>query len=207
MLESLSEARVLLIGGTSNVGKSTFAWALADRLGWSLTSTDSLARHPGRPWRTAPEEVPAHVASYYLTYSPDELIDDVLLHYQRLWDRIEALIILHAGDSSTEKLILEGSALWPASVATLKLDHVQAVWLTASDELLRQRIYTSSRFNELTADKRELIEKFLARTLQFNAKMMDEIERLGLPVLEVKDTYSFDQLFKSLSESLHDKMN
>jgi hypothetical protein len=43
-------ARVVLIGGTSNVGKSTLAQAVAERLGFEYLSTDGLARHPGRPW-------------------------------------------------------------------------------------------------------------------------------------------------------------
>ncbi len=39
----------ILIAGSSHVGKSTFAARLTKALGWSLISTDSLARHPGRP--------------------------------------------------------------------------------------------------------------------------------------------------------------
>ncbi|MEK1850498.1 MAG: hypothetical protein AAAC48_01095 [Phyllobacterium sp.] len=42
--------RVILIGGSSNVGKSTVADALAEKLGRCCVSTDSLAKHPGRPW-------------------------------------------------------------------------------------------------------------------------------------------------------------
>jgi 2-phosphoglycerate kinase len=48
----MHRARVVLIGGTSNVGKSTVAQAVAERLGFEYLSTDELARHPGRPWRT-----------------------------------------------------------------------------------------------------------------------------------------------------------
>ena len=50
--------RVVLIGGTSHVGKSTASELLAGTLGWAHVSTDSLARHPGRPWKPAPEKVP-----------------------------------------------------------------------------------------------------------------------------------------------------
>ena len=44
------DTRVILIGGSSHTGKSTAAREIAGRLGWSHLSTDSLARHPGRPW-------------------------------------------------------------------------------------------------------------------------------------------------------------
>lgn len=60
---------VLLIFGTSHVGKSTLANRLGEALGWQMTSTDSLARHPGRPW----PEVKAPVAEYYSSLS-DETI-------------------------------------------------------------------------------------------------------------------------------------
>lgn len=41
------DVRVVLIGGTSNVGKSTVAQVVAERLGFECLSTDGLARHPG----------------------------------------------------------------------------------------------------------------------------------------------------------------
>ena len=40
----------MLIGGTSHVGKSTLGKALASKLGWDCVATDSLGKHPGRPW-------------------------------------------------------------------------------------------------------------------------------------------------------------
>ena len=45
----MSLIRVLLIGGPSHTGKSTLAETLAAELGWNHVSTDSMARHPGRP--------------------------------------------------------------------------------------------------------------------------------------------------------------
>src|SRR5436853_7820845 len=99
--------RVMLIGGPSHAGKSTLAQALAARLGWRCMSTDRLARYPGRPWGG----VPAHVAEHYRALSPDELIDDVIRHYARMWPAIRSVIAAHAGDHSTERLILEGSAI------------------------------------------------------------------------------------------------
>ncbi|MFJ3700749.1 MULTISPECIES: hypothetical protein [Streptomyces] len=88
--------RVVLIGGTSNVGKSAVAKAVADRLGFDCLSTDGRARHPGRPWRTPEREVPPHVAEHYGTLTVDELIRSVLDHYERLWPRIEALVTTRA---------------------------------------------------------------------------------------------------------------
>ena len=114
-----SNLRVILIGGSSHVGKSALARSLADTLGWRLISTDELARHPGRPWRSSPERVPDHVAEHYLTLPVDELIADVLQHYRvNVWPTVETLIRPATTEASSDRLILEGSALWPEFVAS-----------------------------------------------------------------------------------------
>jgi cytidylate kinase len=169
--------RVLLIGGTSNVGKSTVAAVLAERLGFEHRSTDFLARHPGRPWRTPDREVPPHVAEHYSTLSVDELIASVLAHYERLWPRIEELV--HGADG----LVLEGSALWPARVATLT--GVPAVWLAAGDGVIRSRIQTAGHYAGATADERALMDKFIARTERFQQLVLADVERLGLTRVDV----------------------
>ncbi|WP_181799178.1 P-loop NTPase family protein [Kitasatospora acidiphila] len=187
--------RVVLIGGTSNVGKSTVAQAIAERLGLDCLSTDGLARHPGRPWRTAEREVPAHVAEHYGTLTVDELLASVLDHYERLWPRIEQLVTTYAAGEGPG-LVLEGSALWPTRVATLTAPGTTAVWLTADDALLRTRIRTAGRYDEATEQERHLMDRFTARTLRYQAAMLDAVTTLdlnhidvgsGRPVAEVAD--------------------
>jgi len=56
-----------------------------------------------------------------------------------MWPDIESIVTTHATDCSTDRLILEGSALWPESVATLNLDNVAAIWLTASNDFFQAR--------------------------------------------------------------------
>ena len=172
------------------MGKSTLAQALASRLGWRSTSTDGLARHPGRPWGN----VRPHVAEHYLTLSPDELIEAVMRHYATMWPAIQDIITAHASGSSDEHLILEGSALWPELVATLRLDHVGAVWLTASDSFRQERIYRASGYEQATARERAMTDKFLGRTHRYNARMMEAVTRLGLPWIDVEAFSSLEQL-------------
>ncbi len=174
--------RVVLIGGTSNTGKSTVAGAVAERLGFEHRSTDLLARHPGRPWRTPEREVPPHVAEHYATLSVDELTDSVLAHYARLWPRIEELIAEHAAGPG---LVLEGSALWPERVAALDAPHAAAVWLTADEAVVRARIRAGGRYDEASGQERFLMDKFLARSVRYQSLMVDVVERLGLPRVDV----------------------
>jgi adenylate kinase family enzyme len=73
----------ILIGGTSHLGKTTLSKLLADGLDTQPVSTDSLTRHPGRPWQTGSSPVPDKVTHHYQELSTDELVEDVLQHY--LW--------------------------------------------------------------------------------------------------------------------------
>ncbi|NUV72049.1 AAA family ATPase [Streptomyces sp. CAI-121] len=175
---------MVLIGGTSNTGKSTVAGAVAERLGFEHRSTDGLARHPGRPWRTPEREVPPHVAEHYGTLTTDELIASVLAHYERLWPRIEELITDHARDGAPG-LVLEGSALWPERVARLTAPRTAAVWLTADDTVVRDRVRAAGRYEEATEGERLLIDRFLARTDRYQALMVDAVDARGLDRIDV----------------------
>ncbi len=184
-----SSNRVVLIGGTSHVGKSSVAELLAARLGWSHTSTDSLARHPGRPWKPAPERVPDHVAEHYLTLPVDALVEDVLRHYRvNVWPMVEAIVGSHTDDPSAGGLVLEGSALWPAFAVGLDYDKVAALWLTASDEVIAQRVHDGSLYRSKSPREREMIDKFLQRTLAYNAQMVDAVRRNGFVLMDVQQS-------------------
>ena len=172
--------RVILIGGTSHAGKTTVARALAEQLGWEHRSTDRLARHPGRPWQTAPgrEEL---VASHYASLTVDDLIADVLRHYKdNVWPIVERIVAERLATDQGPGLVIEGSAVLPELVAKLGFDGVGAAWLVADDELLQQRIRGESGFAAKGAQERALIDKFLARTLRFNELLEESLERLGL---------------------------
>jgi 2-phosphoglycerate kinase len=176
---------VALIGGTSHVGKSTTAQALADRLGWPSISTDSLARHPGRPWRPGGASSPEHVVEHYLTLGTDQLISSVLTHYEGMRPMIRDLIRRHATDPAAGPLVLEGSALWPASVASFDVPGVRALWLTAPPALVEARMHAESGYAERDAEGRRLIDNFLARTKRYDELMMKAVRELGLPFIEV----------------------
>ena len=184
-----SSVNVILIGGSSHVGKSAVSGSLAARLGWDHISTDSLARHPGRPWKLAPEKAPEHVAQHYLCLSVNELIEDVLHHYRvNVWPKVEAIVASHSNDTSTTGIVLEGSALWPELATTLDFDKVAAVWLTASDDVFRQRIYLGSLYSSKSLRERMMIDKFLKRTLVYNFRMADAVSQYGFVLVDVLES-------------------
>jgi hypothetical protein len=177
----------VLIGGTSHVGKSTLTQALARRLGWSYVSTDSLGRHPGRPWTVAGGPIPAHVAEHYLSLSVEDLATEQLRHYARMWPQIRSLIETHARDHVGGGLIVEGSGVWPDRVAEIGDPEVAAIWLTASPAAVRGRIYSASRYAELADDATILVDKFVGRSNLYNEVMLSAVRRLGLACVDVDD--------------------
>ena len=181
--------RVILIGGSSHSGKSALSESIATNLGWNRISTDTLARHPGRPWKPKPEKVPDHVAEHYLSLSVDELIVDVLHHYRvNVWPKVEEIIASHINDPSQAGLIIEGSALWPELVTTLNFDDIAALWLTASEEVFRQRIRDESLYHSKSLRKRRMIDKFLERTLVYNAQMIEVANQHGFILIDVQQS-------------------
>ena len=168
--------------------------ALAAKLGWTQISTDKLARHPGRPWKPEPQQVPDHVAEHYLSLSVRELIEDVLHHYKvNVWPQVEAIVTATATATSKERIIVEGSALWPEFVAALDIANLAAVWLTASDAVFEQRIRAASQYRTKSQRDRMMVDKFLKRSLLYNAQMMDAIRQHGLVSVDV-NAASVDEL-------------
>ncbi len=158
----MRERKVILIGGTSNVGKSTVAQALAARLGWRCVSTDTVGRHPGRPWPIDGRPVPAHVVRHYLALPVEDLTAQQVAHYDRMWPAIVSLIERHTSDDGAGGLILEGSGVWPDR---------------------------ASRFAELTGTDRILVDKFIGRTQRYDELMVSAARRAGMLVVAA-DSFS-----------------
>jgi 2-phosphoglycerate kinase len=182
----------LLLGGTSNAGKSATAAAIARRIGAAVVSTDSLGRHPGRPWPQAGQPVKPHVAAHYTMLPPQQLLRAVTVHYRNLWPRAHGVIDAHL--ATAQALVLEGSEVLPESVATLQSSAIYAVWLGADDDLLRARILSESRYEQLDRAGRSLVDAFIARTLLFNAFVSDDARARGFVVAHVHIGMSADDM-------------
>jgi len=195
--------RVFLIGGTSHSGKTTCAKALAKNLGWHYASTDKMARHPGRPWNEIPDRIPKQVVEHYLGLTVTELLENVLRHYEHtVWPLAESLISAHSTDRSADYLVLEGSALWPDHVARLTHENVSAIWLTASDEFLENRILKSSGYHDKSQHEKNLITKFIQRSLVYNETMLRTLNKLGLLQFDIESLTSPDLIHEEILQLL-----
>ncbi|WP_299408177.1 hypothetical protein [Acaryochloris sp. IP29b_bin.148] len=141
------------------------------------------------------KDIPSHVARHYQRLAADELLQDVLRHYrENVWPTIEHIVVGHANDASSDKVVIEGSALLPDLVKTLDFDSISAIWLTASNGFLKQRIYSNSEYETKSSHERLLIDKFLERNNLFNEQIIETVHRLGLASLKVEDESTLDSL-------------
>lgn len=189
--------RVLLLGGTSHVGKTTLAHRLADTLEWSCRSTDQFARHPGRPWRDDESRLPADVIAHYSSESAVGLVDSVLRHYRRnVWPIAEAVVRSHLNNPFDPCLVLEGSAIIPELAGASQIPGCVCVWLTAPNDLIRERILESSQFGRRSHSERKLIEAFARRALAINEIVVESTGRLGQRCLDVSSTNVLSELLR-----------
>ena len=130
------------------------------------------------------------------------MIEDVLHHYKvNVWPQVETIVTEVATDTSKERIIVEGSALWPEFVATLDVANLAAVWLTASDAVFEQRIRAASQYRTKSQRERVMVDKFLKRSLLYNAQMMDAIRQHELASVDV-NAASVDELTERCSSLL-----
>ena len=59
------------------------------------------------------------------------------------------------------------------------------MWLTASDDIFRRRIHRESRYHSRSAIERLMVDKFLGRTLVYNERMIDVVNRHGFHLVDV----------------------
>jgi 2-phosphoglycerate kinase len=190
----MKSKKLILIGGASHTGKSTLARSIAAHLNWNYCSTDQMARHPGQPWQTKLADIPKHAVEHYQLLSADELIEDVIHHYrENVWQSIEDMVTSHLNNPSSEKMAIEGSALLPELVNTLKSDNISRIWLTASNEFLRQRIYTESQYQTKSPFEQISIDKFWQRNCLLNDRIIESVNRLGLVSFDVEQVATPDE--------------
>lgn len=192
--------RAVLIGGSSHVGKSTFAKTLSSKTGWQHLSTDSLARHPGRPWGG---DIPDDVQEYYLSDPSVDLVDDVLRHYRNnVWPIARAIVQARVANSYDACIVLEGSAVLPDCVADASLERVLPVWFTATDEVITRRIHGSSHYAEQSSLNRRMIDRFVDRSLGHNSLLLEALKGSAFRRIHVTDDFHTKPILEEFVELL-----
>ncbi|QFT33438.1 hypothetical protein K1718_21505 [Roseibium porphyridii] len=171
----------LLIFGTSHAGKSTLATRIGKDLGWPALSTDKMGRHPGRPWPSVRKQV----AEFYSKLSEETIYWFLRVHHENMWPHLKDRI--STASQSGSGCVIEGSALRPEFIAEMQLPRTLTVGLYASNAFLRQRMEAESLYSDQDEPTKQLIEKFIRRSLTDNDNIVEAATRYGLPLIDVSD--------------------
>ena len=143
--------------------------------------------------------MPEHVKEHYSSLNVEELLVDVLNHYKiNVVPQVRDIVHRYESGLANGCAVIEGSALWPEFVEDLvRRPSVEAIWLVASDQVLRERIHAKSNYMNASPRQKHLIDKFLQRTLAYSHRMNRVLEELGLRSITV-DTESSAELAGAL---------
>lgn len=178
--------KVMFIGGAPMVGKTTIASIIASRLQYSTISTDDVGAAI-----TAVTESASHPAfhymgnqdyrEYYIASNKDELIRDINNQHEALWPGLLALFQIHSTWGTAA--IIEGWALRPSYVAQLCGD-ISGMFLLSDDALIEKRIRADD-FSKGASDEETMIQRYLERSLWYNAQLRDQVTRRGLNAISI----------------------
>lgn len=122
--------KVLLIGGTSGIGKSSAARELAQRYSAPFLELDDLriAVRSMVPREAQPALYTfVDTPDYHERFSNEEFVENLLNVGRALWPGVDSIISKHV--RLGEKIIMEGDALIPEMLAQRSQEGVAAVFL------------------------------------------------------------------------------
>jgi hypothetical protein len=182
----------VFIAGSSHTGKTTLARRIAETLDWAVISTDTIARHPGRPWPDAH----APVAEYYSRLTAETIYWFLRVHHENMWPRL-----LKAIDDVSQggiKFVAEGSALRPEYVASLITPQIVGLCLYADTDFLRNRMRYESKYASFGKRRQGVIDKFIDREVHDNAQLLQAARMHGFTCVDASDPDSIEHLFTNL---------
>lgn len=193
------------IGGAPGGGKSTIARHIASRYGLRLYDTDKMM--PAHVPRTTPESSPLlarfiemDMDERWLNRSPETMLETFQWFRGEAFDLIvEDLLEL----PSSPGVVAEGLRLLPHLVHPLLTVPGQAVWLIPTPGMRRFAIQQRGDTWTIagrTSDPHRALSNLAERDRLFAQRLAVEVDRLGLPVIEVDGTAGEDEVATRVAE-------
>jgi 2-phosphoglycerate kinase len=200
--------QVYWIGGGSGAGKSTIARRIAAQHGLRVYATDDVMADHAR--RSTYQDSPLlhgfmamDMDERWVNRPPKTLLETFHWFQGEGFNMIiEDLLCLPREPA----VIVEGFRLLPRLVKPLLSVPAHAVWLLPTPAF-RQAVVESrggltSGFLAKTTDPESALRNLLERDRMFTDILREETARLGVPVIEVDDTMTEDDLAKRVTEVL-----
>ena len=167
----MSMPKVILIGGSPRVGKSTAAALLASKLLRPCVSTDDIGLALQSMLDINPMKGYAY-PDYYAMRTQQELIDDITTYHRKLEPALARLVEEHAAWG--DPLVMEGWALYPELVRRIENGQVFSVWLIAEPGLFESRMRGNSSFLDNAKEPEKVVEGYLARSRWHNETLLGQ---------------------------------
>jgi len=168
---SMQKQKVILIGGSPRVGKSTAAALLASKLIRPCVSTDDIGEALQSMLDIGPIKGYPY-PDYYALRTPQQLVDDIVAYHKKVEPAIARLVEVHSNWGSP--LVMEGWALYPEFVCGIENEQVFSVWLIAEPGLFESRMRANSSFLDNAAQPEKVIEGYLYRSEWHNKTLLDQ---------------------------------
>ena len=177
---------VILIGGSSHVGKTMVSHRLIEKLGYECISLDYLKE--------------AFLRSQ--TGSPGNADDVAMRHW--MWPFV-AEVIRHAVETG-RNLIMEGCyipAQWKESFTAAQMDHIRAVFIVMSGNYIRTHMDDIEKFSS-AVEQRENDVLDMDRLIACSAAFRDDCIGNGTYYIEIDGDYDTDSLFDAVESVIED---
>ena len=206
----MKQPKLILIGAAPRTGKTTVSRLIASQLDYACLSTDDLLKAITSV--TTPNSHPNFLfmagwtaQEYYVHHTVDELIHHTLQRLKDLHLAIEAVIKSHI--AKEDPILIEGFGLWPENIKNLNLSsvglrNVGMVWLVSDDALLDKRTRNYKPLYEGASDEERLIQNYAERSIWYNSKVIEAVDRLGIQSIKVSDDLSAEDLSNTLLDAL-----
>ncbi|MCL1951430.1 MAG: AAA family ATPase [Oscillospiraceae bacterium] len=179
--------KVIIIGGSPRVGKSTAAALLASKLIRPCLSTDDIGNALQSVLDINPMKGYAY-PDYYAMRTKQQLIDDIVAYHKKVEPAIARLVETHSAWG--DPLVMEGWALYPEFVRRIENEQVFSVWLIAAPGLLESRV----RLNASFAGNEKVIENYLARSQWHNRTLLEQCRALKRNYIQVGENMTTEEI-------------
>ena len=187
--------KVILIGGSPYIGKSTASITLASKLQYPCISTDDI----GSILQTVTDINPMkgkNYLDYYADSEKEQLIDDIVEYHKWHEKAIHTLIDVHSTWSTP--LVMEGWALYPSKHAMISNDNVFSVWLIAEEGLLKERLLKDNGFYQNAKNPEKVLENYLYRSEWYNQKVWEECREGSYNHIIVKNETTREEIVETI---------
>lgn len=186
--------KVLLIGGSSGVGKSYLARQLAEYFKVPLLELDDI--RIALQQIVNEDEYPdlftfINTKNFYEKFSEQEFVASLLKVGEVVWKSLDILISKHI--ACDEPVIIEGDGIVPKLLATRNQEHIKVIFLYDTLESIKERQLRRDRHGE-EASK---IEKNALFSFAYSEELKKQSSESGFVAVEASP---IDTLFERCTE-------